>query len=78
MFDVPSDAKELRRHLKRVKDCPCLATASTHDALSREGFQKEKPRIADESSDASAVVYKKNIPSFVREQMLSTASGSFF
>lgn len=42
MFSVFFDAKERRRHVKKVEDCDCLANERTHDALSRQGSQKEK------------------------------------
>lgn len=58
MFDVSSDAKKLRWHRKRVEDCQRLTSEKTPDALSREDFQKEKPKKAAESPDASAVLYK--------------------
>lgn len=59
LFDVFSDAKELRRHVNRVDDSECGATERTYDALYKEGFQREKLRRAGKSRVASAVLYKK-------------------
>lgn len=76
--NVPLGAKGLRRYLERVEDCERLDTEETHDALSRERFQREEPRKAGEGLDASVVCYKKNTLNVLHEPMLSTASDWFF
>lgn len=55
MFGVSFDANGLRRHVKSVEDCDCVATERSHDELSSEDFQKEKLRRAGECLDASPV-----------------------
>lgn len=61
LFDVFIDAKQLRRQVKKVEDCKCIVTESTHDAMSMEEFQGEKLRRADKSPNARAILYRRNI-----------------
>lgn len=70
--------KTIVGNVKRIADCDCLDTEKTHDALSREGFRKEKIKRAGKGPDASAVLLEKSGISALRGRMLSTESDSFF
>lgn len=78
LFDVSFDGKKLRRHVKRVELCECVAAEKTFDTLSREGFQKEKLREAGRDPNASAFPHKKSISDVLRKQMLFAASDTSF
>lgn len=82
MMDVISgaflNAKDFRRHVKRVEGCARVVAERTHDRLGTKEFQKEKQRRAGDGSDVSAVQYKNNILNVLRKQMLSYAFYSFF
>lgn len=71
MFDVSSDEKRLSRHKKTIEDRKRLASEETHDALSREKFQKENLKRAGEGLDSGAVHYKKNILIGLQTQILT-------
>lgn len=59
LFNVLSDAKELRQHVKRVDERKCLATVRTHDALRREKFLEKTLSTAGKGLDSRAALYKK-------------------
>lgn len=78
MLDVSYNAKELRRHVKRVADSKRILTEKTHEALSRQEFQEEKVWIERKGPGESADSYIKNNPNVLREQTSPTAYNIYF
>lgn len=78
MFDVSADAKELRRHVRRVEDGHRLGTERSRNALNGEKIQKETMKRAGGGPDCSALLYEKSILTVLEEPVLSLPSHSFF
>lgn len=75
VFDVFSDAKELRRLVKRAEDWERLGTERTCDAMTRDGPQKEKLKRVVSMRMLSST--QSDVLNDLEKQTLLTASHPF-
>lgn len=71
------DPGELRRYVKRGKNCQLILMKRGEDEMAKEDFGKENFRRESTSSTSGSTPYKNNILTVLQEQMFSSHLGSF-